>query len=114
MWISQAVFLQVQKDLIGACAERDAIKQQQAALVNTNEWLMVRVTQLEHERAQFLFQQFGVKVAVPVLEKVPSVVDTALDMNQTISFADMGDAEAERQGIAWSDSGELMFNGRAR
>ena len=108
MWLTQTAYLETQKALLQVIAERDAIRQQQAALVNTNEWLMVRVTQLEHERAVFLRTQFGVSIAAPTIQRADPV--SQLDLNQTISFADMGDEEALRQGIGWDEHGSVLFN----
>lgn len=120
MWITQTAYLELQKALIGAQAEVAAIKAQQAALTNTNDWLMVRVTQLEMERAKLIEVNYGVKVDVPVIEKRPEhfvtgmttgqpKLDSDFSLNQTISFNDVGDDEARRLGISWNDNGEVVY-----
>lgn len=114
MWISQTAYLETQKLLMQAIAERDAIRQQQAALTTTNDWLMHRVTQLERERAKMIEVNYGVKVDVPVIEKEAGRVAGIGQFSdqvlmQSISFDDMGDEAAAAAGIGWTDSGTLMY-----
>jgi hypothetical protein len=68
MWIDRTVF----NELVDAHARGDASRDQvalltqQLALAQRNfEWLTVRVTQLEAERAALLERQTGVRVSVP-------------------------------------------------
>ena len=115
MWITQAAYLETQRALLQAIAERDAIRQQQAALTTTNDWLMHRVTQLERERAKMIEVNYGVKLDVPVITHdsaariagVGQFSDQVL--MQSINFDDMGDEEAARQGISWNEDGSLVY-----
>jgi hypothetical protein len=109
MWITQTAFLETQKALMSAIAQRDAVKAQQAAMTATNEWLMARVTQLEYERAAMIKANYGVEVKVPTIARVPDDI-SGLDLNHTISFNDVGDAEAEKMGIGWNHDGTLTYS----
>jgi hypothetical protein len=66
------------------------------------------------ERAAMVFQQYGVKIPVPVLETAPEMpganggIDSPL--NATPNFNDVGDEEARRQGIGWNENGELQYH----
>lgn len=114
MWISTKAYIQDRVDYNKVVAERDAVKQQQIATTNTLQWLQVRVTQLEMERAAMVFQQYGVKIPVPIMETAPDMpggnggIDSPL--NATPNFNDMGDEEARRQGVGWNNDGELLYD----
>jgi hypothetical protein len=114
MWISTQAYIADKTNFVTVVAERDAAKQQLVALTNTLQWLQARVTQLEMERAAMVFQQYGVKIPVPVLETAPEMpggnggIDSPL--NAVPNFNDVGDEEARRQGIGWNDNGELQYH----
>jgi hypothetical protein len=45
----------------------------------------------------------------PTIARVPDDI-SGLDLNHTISFNDVGDAEAEKMGIGWNDDGTLTYS----
>ena len=107
MWIKSKTIDLLNEERIRA-QERVAIldRMNQALLVNL-DWLRVRVNQLEHERAQLLFNYTGVRVAVPEIKKVEE--QPAHPLNELLSFADVGDAEAKRLGIEWDGEGNVRY-----
>lgn len=91
--------------LVAANNEQVArISAQQATI----DWLMVRVTQVEKERAQLFERYTGVRIAVPEIVKTPvehKLHDRSFDF--PVSFEDMGDVAASSAGIGWNDDGTL-------
>lgn len=77
-----------------------------AAQDTTIDWFRVRITQLEMERAQLLYNYTGVKIATPSIERAPES-DVARALQATQHFQDMGDNEAGRLGIGWNEDGTL-------
>lgn len=109
MWISKATYDDWQKRLTRAEAVKEALERHNSALAATMDWLRVRVTQIEMERAQLMYNYMGVKIAVPQIERAPEVpqrVDALPDFN------DVGDAEAARLGIGWNPDGTLKYDDR--
>lgn len=107
MWVSKA-FISEREARVTAEAESGILKQQNAVLRTQLEWLVLRVTQLEKERAQLLFNYTGVKVEFPVVEQETK---TSFDpMAQIPDFNDMGDALAKAHGIAWDSEGRVVYN----
>ena len=72
----------------------------------TVDWFRVRISQLEMERAQMLYNYTGVKIATPSIERAPES-DVARALQATQHFQDIGDAEAARLGIGWTEDGSL-------
>lgn len=108
MWISRSIY-QDQKDKLVRTEERlAAIQSHASAMKTTMDWMMVRLTQLEHERAQLIFNYTGVKIAVPSVEPVARPTESADMFNQLPSFDDVGDEEAARLGLDWDSEGELI------
>ena len=109
MWINRKVYTNL---VLAEAATKAAYTEQArqvAALTATMDWLRVRVTQLEMERAQLMYNYMGIKVPTPVIERAPEVpqrVDALPDFN------DVGDAEAARLGIGWNPDGTLKFDDR--
>ena len=92
--------------------EARVLAQQNQALQTTLDWFRVRMTQLEHERAQLLFNFTGVKVQVPSIERETpaprpgSVSDILAAVNH---FGDVGDAEALKLGVDWNSDGTVNY-----
>ena len=111
MWISTAAWLKNKEDEIQLRAERDIVTQQLKQQETTLGWFMHRLTQVERERAQLLFNYTGVKTEAPVYEKedkIPSGVENPL--NALPSFDGLGDLDAARLGISWDDEGKVLYN----
>ncbi len=110
MWITKQAYQDERDARIKAEAVNSAVQSYNVALQTSLDWMRVRLTQLEHERAQLLFNYTGVKVAVPNIEPATNVAENSADsLNQTMSFADVGDAEASKLGIEWDASGKVVY-----
>lgn len=110
MWIDRKVYENLLLDNAKLREEsrvlNDRVTAQQAAL----EWFMIRVTQLEKERAALVHNYMGVKLETPDFR--PRVVAQNLPENipdtiGSMSFADIGDEAAKRLGLGWDESGAV-------
>lgn len=77
-----------------------------SAQETTIDWFRVRISQLERERAQLLFNYTGVKVEAPSIERAPEA-DPSKNLQHVPNFEDIGDKEAGRLGIGWNPDGTL-------
>lgn len=112
MWISRVMFEQLIEARAAATAVVTELKSQNVAQKTTMDWMMMRLTQLEHERAQLIHNYMGVKIEVPSIEpETPSVTTSDL-LSQTMSFDDVGDDEAKKQGIDWDEMGRVVYGKR--
>ena len=109
MWINRVEFLELVADRADAESEARTIAEQNKVLAVNLDWLRTRVNQLEHERAQLLWNYTGVKVAVPQIQQVDGVAGNH-PLAEMPSFNDMGDAEAKRQGIEWDSEGRVVYS----
>lgn len=114
MWIDQKSYLDLRLSEAAVKAAYTEQARQIASLQASHDWLRVRVTQLEKERAQLLHNFMGIKVEVPeVVQTQPSRTDAqgsaALAAAVAPYFTDMGDDEALKQGVSWNESGELTY-----
>lgn len=105
MFISRHVYDEQRVDLLTAQAEHRAVLSQNAQLNAHIEWLQVRLTQVEYERAGLIKRYMGIDVPVATFE--PNT-DKAPDPNQTMDFNDIGDAEAARLGLEWAADGTVV------
>jgi hypothetical protein len=114
MWVRYSTFEAMLKERSEAVGAAQALKEQVVAQKGTLEWLTFRLTQLEHERAQLIFNYMGVKITVP--EAIPASTETPLSasemLNAVPSFDDMGDDAAKAHGIGWNDDGRVIQNGK--
>ena len=110
MWIDRKTYDDLRLDYAKANEEARVLSHQNQVLITTLDWLRVRVTQLEMERAQLLWRYTGVKVPVPEIVKTDGVASNP--MAQTPNFNDVGDTEAAKLGISWDDNGELVYADR--
>lgn len=111
MWISRQMFTELVKDRSEASGVAQALEKQNIALQATMDWLRMRLTQLEHERAQLIYNYMGVKINVPTLEPAPTAKLSDI-VNEAVSFDDMGDTEAAKLGIGWNEAGEVEYGGK--
>ena len=108
MWITRDAYDDLRLDVAKHSAECQVLQQQNTALMTTLDWLRVRVTQLEMERAQLLWNYTGVKVPVPEIVRTDGVASSP--MTQIPNFNDMGDVEAAKLGVGWDSNGELVYS----
>ena len=108
MWIDRKAYDDLRLDAAKRQAECQVLQQQNATLVTTLDWLRVRVTQLEMERAQLLYNYTGVKIPTPVITKTDTSQHNP--MTQTPNFSDVGDTEAAKLGVSWDENGELVYS----
>lgn len=106
MILSRKAYDDLRDSLVKSQVETNALMQINAQLNAHIEWMRVRLTQLEFERAQLLKKYMGVDIPTPSFEQP----DNHPDPNQTIDFGDVGDAVAAELGIGWNDDGTLNFN----
>jgi len=107
MWISRDMFEKLIASRNLETGRANTLTEQNKVLQVNLDWLRTRVNQLEHERAQLLFNYTGVKVAVPEIQRT---VETPVHpLTELPSFADIGDAEAKRQGIEWDAEGHVIY-----
>jgi len=107
MFINRETYNDTQKE---AVALRAAYHEQTARIASmqaTIDWLMVRVTQVEHERAQLFERYTGVKIAAPAIVKAPEVKKSDRSFDFPVSFEDMGDSKSQELGIGWNEDGTL-------
>jgi hypothetical protein len=75
------------------------------------EWLRVRLTQLEFERASLINRYMGISIPVPQFDEPKEKVSPLTDPNQVIDFTDVGDKVAGQLGIGWDENGSYQnFN----
>jgi hypothetical protein len=113
MWLSSKFVAQTMEERLRIQAELDASNRLVAAQKSTLEWLMLRMTQLEAERAKLLWTYMGIKVPVPEIVHADPEPGSSVDnpMNALPSFTDMGDDKALRDGYAWDSEGHLTLHG---
>ena len=112
MWIDRKIYATVEARAVAAEAIKTHLERENLQLIATNDWLRFRLSQVERERALMLNHYMGIKIEVPEIERVspdPSRV-AGHPLMQTLSFADMGDAEAQKQGISWNGDGSVKFD----
>lgn len=107
MFINRDIYEQLrnQKDALYAAYTEQAARI--AAQQTTIDWLMVRVTQVEKERAQLFERYTGVRLAIPEITREADTKPTDRSFDFPVSFNDIGDAEAASQGLGWNDDGTL-------
>lgn len=108
MWVDRESYQRQELALARAQEASRILSEQNRAQQVTLDWFRVRITQLEVERAQLLYNYTGVKVPTPVIESAPSEA-VAAALSRTPIFQDMGDAEANSQGIGWDANGEIRY-----
>lgn len=113
MWITQATFERLIDERSAATGRVVSLVEQVAAQKATVEWLMLRLSQVEHERAILTETFLGIKLPVPVVKHAPMPQNTitAEDLlNSMPSFEDVGDEEAAKQGIGWDEHGRVNYS----
>lgn len=110
MWIKSEIYNKLQTDLEVERRSRELLQNQITATNTMLDWFRVRLTQLEYERAQLIFNYTGVKIPTPVVEKAPLATGEEHKFNDLPNiFSDVGDKEAARLGIDWNNDGTISY-----
>jgi hypothetical protein len=116
MWIKRELFERLMTEKARAEGAAQQLANRAVAQETTIDWLKIRLTQIEYERAQLINNYMGVKIPVPEFDRAatpePSVVTAAQVLNQTIDFGDVGDETARALGLDWDGEGRLLHNGK--
>lgn len=107
MWLDRKVYDDLRLDAAKNNTECRVLSEQNRALQVTQDWLRVRVNQLEMERAQMLFQYLGVKISTPSIEVKPA--EPVNPLAALPHFDDLGDEESLRLGISHNADGTLKY-----
>ena len=110
MWLNRQTYDDLWKQLHETTIANQMLERHSTALETTMDWLRVRVTQLEMERAQLLWNYTGVKIPTPVINKIDPERPETNPMTQIPNFNDMGDVEAAKLGVGWDSNGELVYS----
>jgi hypothetical protein len=115
MWVKRSEYRQLVQDTAAALGARDAMQRQVDTQKTNQDWMVLRLTQLEHERAQLLYRYMDIKITVPTVElDNPVVPHTDTNRLSDIpSFEDVGDEEAKKLGLDWDSDGRLTHHGKA-
>lgn len=109
MWINKFVYetmrVKSQADDILLANAREQNKVLQVSM----DWLRVRVTQLERERAVMVEKFYGVTIAVPEIISAPDPFANHPGMSG-FDFNDVGDEEAMRLGIGHNSEGAVVYS----
>lgn len=106
MWIDRNIYDTLRIENAHLRGELRALESRTTAHDTTLDWFRVRVTQLEMERAQLLFNYTGVKIPTPVIQRTNT---DDPPMTKVPNFNDMGDAAAAKLGVSWDENGELVY-----
>lgn len=113
MWISRAAYDEMMRRALEANGAKEALERQLIAQKVTQDWLLHRLTGLEHERAQLLYRYMDVKITVPVVElDVPKTPENSSIGSDLPSFNDVGDEEAKKLGLDWDNDGRVTQHGK--
>ena len=104
MIISRQAYEDMRDERQRGAIEVNALTQVNAQLNAHIEWMRVRITQLEFERAQLLHKYMGIDMPVPTFEPSSNIPFP----NAPIDFSDVGDETAEKLGLGWADDGTLV------
>lgn len=114
MWIRRTTYDAMLARALEAQGAKAVLERQVDAQKITQDWMIHRLTQLEHERAQLLYRYMDVKVTVPELTPdTPQTDNASIIGNDLPSFNDVGDEEAKRLGLGWDSTGRVTHHGKA-
>lgn len=105
MFIPRHVYDTLHDRAIKAEAVEDSLVKQNAQLSAHIEWMRVLLNKSEAEKAGLVKRYLGVDIPVPVMNPVQD----DQDLNQTMDFRDVGDAEAKRLGLDWNSDGTVRY-----
>lgn len=84
-----------------------------AATDVTCDWLRIRCTQLEKERAQLILQYTGVRIETPNLVPAPKEPTISEVLNEMTLFEGVDDDTAKKLGISHNPDGTLSYSHKA-
>jgi hypothetical protein len=115
MWIKRELFERLLTERANAQGVAQTLERRTIAQDTTIDWLKVRLTQIEYERAQLINTYMGVKIPVPEFSKSVAA-EESLSIEKvlaaTVDFSDIGDDAAKAQGLDWDGEGRLTRNGK--
>ena len=109
MWLDRKLWDDLRLEHAKAHTEARVLSEQNRALQTTLDWMRGRVNQVEHERAQMLFNFTGVKIASPVIETYAPPPRLEEILGATSHFDDVGDGPAAKLGIDWNPDGTVTY-----
>jgi hypothetical protein len=112
MWIKRADYDRMLGNALTVQGANGALESQLATQKTTIDWLLVRLTQLEHERAQLIYRYMDVKIVTPEFSPDKNPVG-AQAISDIPSFEDVGDEKAKELGLDWDSEGRVTAHGRA-
>lgn len=115
MWLKRELFERLLNDKAKAEGCAQTLGARIVGQDATIDWMKVRLTQLEYERAQLIHNYMGIKLPVLEIETktAPDALITADQiLNQTIDFGDIGDEAAKDAGLDWDSEGRLTQHGK--
>lgn len=113
MWIKRSEYDDLMKRALEANGAAQALERQVATQKNTMEWMIHRLTQLEHERAALIYRYMDIKITVPEVSLDTPVTPAASSIgNDLPSFNDVGDEEAKKLGLDWDTGGYVTQHGQ--
>jgi S-adenosylmethionine synthetase len=115
VWIDRKTYDALRLDYAKANEEARVLDAQNIALRTTLDWLMLRMTFLEKERAVMIQHYMGITLEVPEVSPARSkAAQVPLDIPAMLGhppgmFSDIGDEAARKLGLDWDkDSGEVI------
>ena len=118
MFLDRKTYDDLRQDYAQLQGEAKGLYAELAFLRTTLDCMRVRLNQVEHERAQMIYNYTGVKVKSPSFEKETEHIPGTNMRQGSISdvlastaafFNDVGDMEAAKQGIDWDDTGNVHY-----
>lgn len=113
MWVKRADYDAMMARALEANGAKEALERQVLSQKTTMDWMVVRLTQLEHERAALIYRYMDIKITVPTIElDTPPAAEPSTIGNDLPSFDDVGDDEAKKQGLGWDEFGRATQHGK--
>ena len=112
MWIRRKTYDDLMRMALEANGAKEALERQVVTQNVTRDWMIHRLTQLEHERAALIYRYMGVKLTVPELTPETPVTEPSNIGSDLPSFNDVGDEEAAKLGLGWDNEGRVTQNGK--
>lgn len=116
MFIKQTTFERLVEERTEATTRATVLERMVSAQKATLEFMLLRLQQVEHERAVLTEKFLGISLPVPVVKSMPSAASTITAddlLNSMPSFEDMGDDEAAAAGIDWDEQGRVVHKKKA-
>ena len=107
MFVSVKVHQATLQELAAVRAKYEILEREHAGQQTTLTWQILRINQLEKERA-ILFGRVT-NLPIPVPELVQNAIPSSIPLASDALFEDMGDAAAKRAGIDHDDEGVVRY-----